>query len=260
MTRKLMMFALVVAGTALLLGGCGGEEGTTDGGGSETGDLRITLSFSGGGGKTAGIDPLAEDVPGVATDIRGKVRSVSAGTLDTLTVSVAQGYITFTGLTPASDYAVTMEALDNLGTIICSGTASNLTVTANNTTSATVLCGGGGGTGGLNAEWGTLLLVNGSSYPDTVAFDYVDYFYFDVASTSTITITVTPSAGDPDLFLFSDADIFDASGAFINLLDFSAFDGTVTESVTIFSAPVQTYYVAVYGFLASVYSISVTSP
>lgn len=246
------------AAMLLLLSGCG-----TGPSGAATGDLQInitTQTATATQGSSAAV-PLATDLPSGVTQIAAQVTSATASNPSKQTVPVAQGSVLFQGLLVASDYVVTVDALDGSGNSICSGSESSIAVTAGAAASVVVpmQCSGSSTGGQIDASWATHLTVGAAAAQDSVAQYAEDWYNFDVPAAESITVTVTPSSGNADLYVFSSTDAFNTDGTFkrASLVDSSANTGA--DSVQ-FSASAQRYYVMIYGQTAADYTVGVTTP
>lgn len=268
-TPRRMLQALLAA-AMLTLAGCGSGTSNPDTTSSgtdspQTGSLKVDLAFRGStstGRSPMGATVLAADVPTDVVSISASLTSSTGSNPSPQTVHIAQGYVEFDDLAVASDYALSVQALNASGTALCTGSASSIAVSSNQMTDVqlALTCTSSTNAGGIKADWATVLMVNGSAWNDTVAQGHYDWYIFDVAASEHVTVSVAPTgSGNPNLYVFSNSNIFTAAGQ----LDIKSVVGESHNSGADsfgFSASVQRYYVAVHGYSTTTYNIQVTSP
>lgn len=76
--------------------------------------------------------------PSNVANIQSTVTSSSASANKTQTVAVSTGAATYSGLTAATDYAVSLKALDSAGSTVWTGSTSGVSVVAGQTTTVTI--------------------------------------------------------------------------------------------------------------------------
>jgi Bacterial pre-peptidase C-terminal domain len=242
-----MRFAsIVVLAAALALAAC------TEGNG-DTGSLAVNFIWAPDAPAAASAaaadaptsQPLVQ-IPSDVVELQLRLLTTATSLYDSgnVVIGVAEGSYTFDNVPTSTGYTLWIDTLRGDGSSTCSLAVLNLIVATGETTSVDAdLSSCTPALGGATVTWGEGALVAGAlAVSGSVLYHFSLYYTFDGTASTAYTLTLTPSAGNPDLYLYSSS-VPEAASR----LDFSAQTGTAVDTVSYTATATQTYYVEVRG-------------